>query len=299
MLAFLFLFNLYFTVDARSAACCGGGFSSAALITGDDKASITSSISQSHIDTEVTNTGIWKKRANRETDLIFRLEGSQIFADRFQYGGSLPFVKRTLESGESSQGLGDGSFNLGYEFLPDWDYNPWRPKGFAFFQLTLPTGKSINEAEDPRLLDSRGRGFWALGFGASLLKTIRFWDWNSSFELHRSLPKSTYSGQAAGDLELVPGWGGTFTIGTGLNWKAWRLGTSLTWNYEDPVKVNGAIHSNGAAQRFTTGSVAVSYIWSDEWSSAFSYADQSLFGHPLNTTLGKSLQLGLQKHWSR
>lgn len=143
-----------------SAACCGGGFAIPSLITGDDKAQLTTSYSYSKIHTDVFSNGIWQRRNSTDASTVYKIEGAHIFADRYQAGFSLPIQTRNLDGaqGGSSTGLGDVSGQLGYEYLPDWNYSPWRPRGIGFISLTLPTGKSIYESTTG--LDSRGRGFF-------------------------------------------------------------------------------------------------------------------------------------------
>lgn len=295
----LFVISLSFTCHALAAACCGGGFAVPSLITGDDEAMLTTSYGYSKIDTDVSADGIWKRNNDNQVTQTFKIDAAHIFNDRFQYGASLPVVMRSRGGGGSTDGLGDATAMLGYEYLPDWDYSPYRPKGIAYLQLTLPTGKSIYDSENYDQLDTFGRGFWALGIGSSLTKTIRMWDFASLFEIHRSLPKTFDSAQAGGVITAHPGWGGSLNLNAGWNKGDFRLGTGLAWNYEDAVNVTGAVDSKGAPQRYATGSLVASYMWSQDWAGNFTYADQTLLGSPLNTTLSKSIFLSLQRRWPR
>lgn len=92
---------------------------------------------------------------------------------RYQAGFSLPIQTREKAESQSSKstGLGYTAIILGYEYLPDWDYNPWRPHGFGFMSLTFPAGRSIYEMDAVDGLDSRGRGFWAMGIKTVLTKS--------------------------------------------------------------------------------------------------------------------------------
>jgi hypothetical protein len=296
---FIFSFCLIIGGQALAAACCGGGFSVPSLITGDDEAMLTTSFAYSKVDTDVSQSGVWKKNADDQISQTFKIEAAHIFSDRFQVGGSLPIVQRNRGSQDSSSGFGDTALMLGYEYLPDWDYNLYRPKGIGFLQLTMPTGKSIYDAENQDQLDARGRGFWALGVGTSLTKSIRAWDFHTLFEFHRAFQKATDSAQAQGQIMVKPGWGGSLETGAGWNKGDLRVGTSLAWNYEDAIDVTGAIASKGAPQRYATGTLMTSYMWTQEWALAASYSDQTLFGSPSNTTLAKSVVVSLQRRWAR
>jgi hypothetical protein len=226
----------------------------------------------------------------------FKIEAAHIFQDRWQAGISIPVVDRSL-AGDSSSGLGDVAGTLGYEYLPDWDYNPWRPRGLGFLQLTVPSGKAVYEADDTYLLDSRGRGFLALGAGTMLTKTFRKWDFFSEFDMHKSFAKNYSNSQSQGTL--IPGYGGNFGLGCGYNLATLRFGTAVNWTYEDPVAVEGTIASSGSPQQLTTATLSASYLFDGEWATTVVYADQTLFGSPLNTSLGRGVTVLLQKHWMR
>jgi hypothetical protein len=282
-----------------ASACCGGGFAIPSLITGDDSAMLTTSLAYSKIDIDVHASGVWQKRSNAETAQILRVEAARIFKDRFQVGASLPVQLRNKSGSQSaeSSGLGDISSQVGYEYLPDWDYNPWRPKGIGFLSLTFPTGKSIYESTDPSGIDSQGRGFWSLGLGTVLTKAWTKWDANSVFEVHRSFDKQIETAQLQGTVQ--PGYGGSMSLGTGYNIKDLRLGGSLAWTVEDAIHVAGSNPSEGSIQRFATGTVSASWLWGAEWASTLSYSDQSLFGDPTNSSLSKSIALFVQRRWAR
>lgn len=281
----------------QAAACCGGGIPVPALVLGDEKANLSSTFSYSNIGTDVTADGIWQHRQIAEQAQTFRLDSAHIIGDRFQVGASLPIIRRA-RADESATGVGDVAVNGGYEFLPEWDYSPWKPRGFAFLQLTLPTGRSIYEATDLNQIDSRGRGFWALGTGFTLTKIRGPWDGILLTDIHRSFSKEA-RGTVAGDLQLSPGWGGSLTIGAGRTYKDLRLGASLAWIYEDATKVSGAVLSDGVLSRYAAAALSLIYTPSREWSGSLSYSDQTLFGSPTNTPLARAIQVSYQRRWPR
>ncbi len=269
------------------------------LISGDDRAILTGTYSAAKIETDVFASGVWQKRSEDDLTQVYKIDGAHVFQDRFQAGFSLPIQTRSLSGAQSgvSSGLGDVTGLIGYEILPDWDYNPWRPHGVGFFSVTLPTGKSIYESDNGTGLDSRGRGFWSFGLGALLNKSWSIWDANSSFEFHRSLAKDVDNAQIKGRIK--PGFGGAWSVGAGYNIRNLRLGSSLQWNYEDAIQVEGNNSSEGSLQRFATGSLSASYLFEEKWSGTLTYADQTLFGNPTNTTLSRSAAIFLQRRWSR
>lgn len=291
-------FVLFFSAKSFSASCCGGGFALPSLITSDDRAQVTTSFSHGSVKADVTSGGIWYKRNYNDETQIYKIEAAHIVADTFQVGVTLPIQMRSRQienSQQSSTGLADISAVLGYEFLPDWNYNPYRPKGIGFISITLPTGKSIYESTDG--VDSRGRGFFAIGAGAAFTKTWTKLDAHSSFELHRSFDKVTSNENGYGNIK--PGFGTSFTAGLGYNHGDYRLGGSLTWNYEQAVETDGYVNSVSEEQKFATANAVLSYMASESWSYSFTYADQSLFGTPQNTTLSQSVSLSVQRRWAR
>lgn len=295
-----FLFSLFFLLTTSTkvdaAACCGGGFAAPSIITGDDKAQVTISAAQENISTDVYTNGLWKKRDEAESVQTLRIEAAHLLSDRWQAGLAAPIVQRS-RAGESSSGLGDVAATLGYEYLPDWDYNPIRPKGIGFLQVTLPTGKSIYESENIYGLDSHGRGFWALGAGTLLTKTWTRFDAFASFEVHRSFDKSIDHKGISGTLK--PGWGSNVGIGAGYNTSDFRFGGSLHWSEEDAVDLAGSQNSKGAAQKFARLNLLSSYMASEELAWTLSYSDQTILGNPSNTSLGRSVSVFLQKRWPR
>lgn len=281
-------------LKVAASACCGGAFALPAVITGDDAAQFSLSYSQATVLADVGADGVWSKRDQEDLTQILKIEGARIFFDRWQGGFSLPVQNRRMEVQGSSAGLGDAVLQVGYEYLPEWEYNPWKPRGVGFMSLTLPTGKPFEEAvlEDGGL-SSRGRGFWTLGLGTILTKVHRAWDVNAVFEAHRSFEKN-WQGNS-----YQPGFGGSVALGAGWNKNNLRLGSAIAWNQEDPIDVRGVNHFNGQVQRYATASLSASYVFPGNWAGTISYADQSLFGEPSTASLSKSLALVLQKRWSR
>lgn len=298
MKLWLLLFSSFAFTSSLSwaAACCGGGAASPAIIAGDDKAQLTTSYSFTEVAIDnVDSRGIWRKWDEHQMIQTFRMEGAHLISDRWQTGFALPLVQRSRMN-QNFSGIGDISATIGYEYLPDWDYNLFRPKGIGYLQLTLPTGKSRAESEVGGL-DSRGNGFWAFGLGTLLTKAVGKCDLFSSLEIHRSFSKSVFNSQIQGSL--VPGFGGNLGLGGGYNLHSIRIGGSLTWAYEDPIDVRGIGSSKGFPERHTTALLSASYLTSDEWAGTLSYSDQTLFGSPVNTSLGKSVVLMVQRRWGR
>ncbi|MGE3610569.1 MAG: hypothetical protein AB7I27_13345 [Bacteriovoracaceae bacterium] len=296
------LFSLsLLTISSKilAGACCGSGFTIPSIITTNDKAQIATSYTYSKVYADVFTNGDWRRRKEKDVTQTYKIEGAHIFSDRFQFGTSIPYQKREREGAQagSSAGLGDVSFQLGYEYLPDWDYNPYRPKGIGYLSLITPTGRSIYESKDGSGIDARGRGFWGVGAGSVLTKDWDSFDANMNFEAHYSFPKRVSNQTTKGTIR--PSYGGSMAVGAGYNLKKLRLGGLINWFYEAPTDVTGTTPSKGTLKRYASGSVLLSYLLENNQSLVLSYSDQTIFGSPLNTSLSKSITLFYQKRWER
>ncbi len=296
---FMSVFILFYSDMNFAASCCGGGFSAPALITGDHQSQFTTSYSQSRVDSDVSTSGIWQKRQTDDQSQTFKLDAATIINDRFQMGLSLPIQQRSVTSPEGgrSVGLGDISLLGGFEFLPDWDYSPWRPKGIVYTSILIPSGKSIYDNDNLNGLKTTGRGFWALGLGTFLTKSFRKWDGFINLELHRSLEKDVSNSEFQG--KVIPGYGLTYSVGLGYNWGNFRFGHSISWTQEDPVNSSGTLTSVAKEQRVATGSLSLGYLIQEYFSSSLTYSDQAWYGDPSNTALNKMVLLSFQKSWPR
>lgn len=299
MKSFIF-FSLFFASSLSwAASCCGGGFSIPALILGDDKAQLTSTYSYATVSDDVLSNGRWLKRDDDNLSQTLKLEGAVLFLDSLQAGFSVPIMAKSSQGTESSSGLGDVSLYLGHETFPETSYSRWKPKGVTFLQLTLPTSPSIYDSSASTSNESRGRGFYSLGVGLALLKSWRVWDMNFSTEVHRSFSRDVSNASFGGDIEVKPGWGTSQTLGLGWNRGSYRVGSSLSFLYEEAIQIRGSTNSDGSAQKSFTLGLSGSYMINMESAVTVSYSDQSWIGNPVNSSLSKTINLSYQQRWPR
>lgn len=295
---FSFFFLLFSTRSSFGAACCGGGGSQSPLISNDDQTQVSIGYSSSDVVVDnVDQNGYWRRFKNHQSIQTVKAQAATLLSDRLQLGVSIPIIKRE-RLGVSHSGLGDVAVSVGYEFLPEWDYHVYRPKGFGFFSLTLPTGYSRYESNEAGL-DSRGNGFWAVSAGALLTKTISDFDGFLIFDLHRSFSKRVKTDVFTGRAE--PGFGTNLGLGLGYNFNEWRAGSSITWTAEDKVNLQSdeGIRVDGAVEKYATASLSASYLANESWSGTLSYTDQTWFGSPVNTSLARGVALQVQRRFSR
>lgn len=296
------LFTLLISQRSFAASCCGGGFSFPALILGDDKAQITSSLSTATISDDVLNSGFWIHRRDNNSAQTLKLEGARLISDRFQFGASLPLVYKSNDVHTSSSGVGDVSLFLGHESFPERTFSRYKPKGISFLQLQLPTSPSIYDSSAETANESRGRGFYSLGAGIALVKSLKVWDFNYTGELHYSFSKDIDSSTLGGKTRLKPGLGTSHALGTGWNKGPYRVGLAASMLFEEAIEAQGlnhALDSQGSSQQSFTATLLASYMPNMESAWTFSYADQTLLGNPSNTSLTKTINISYQQRWPR
>lgn len=297
---YLIVITVFFTHSISSAAsCCGGGFSIPSLILGDDKSQVTSTLSFAQISDDVLDSKKWLKRSDENQTQTLKLDAATLISDRWQTGMSIPLITKNAKNAPPSSGIGDISLYLGHETFAETSYSRWRPKGVSYLQITLPTSPSIYDSGSITSTDIRGRGFYSLGAGVALLKSWKIWDINFNTEIHRAFSRRFNNTMYDGEVEVQPGWGLSQTWGLGWNRGNARLGTGLTFLYEDPIRTSGATNSNSSMQKNITFNFQGSYMFNSESAITLSYADQTLLGEPINSSLSKTLTLSYQQRWPR
>jgi len=294
---------LLLTTDSLAAPCCGGSSALPSLITGDDRAQVSASLTQSQVIGDAPSQGlpVFRGEGDNESSQTLRFDGAYRFADAdaWQAGLGVPLTRRSREFGPRQTdraGLGDLTADVAYEILPELSYSAWKPKGFVFVDLTAPTSPSIYDAKAPYLVDARGRGFFSLGAGLVFIKTVQSFDFNFISELHRSFARS-FELQDGSHITAEPGWGGSLTLGGGYNLENFRFGLSLSPVYEDPITTSGDLNSKSSSQLVWNTTAQVGYLISTEWSASFNYTDQTLMGPVRNVTLSRSFSLLCQRRW--
>lgn len=296
----IILFLLTFSsTHSFAASCCGGGFSIPSLLLGDDRSQITNTVSIGSVSDDVLSNGKWLRRKDGNSTTTYKLEGASLLSDKWQAGFLIPWIERSATGLEPSRGVGDISISVAHETFPELLYSKWKPKGVIFLQMTAPSSPSVYDSESSSSLSIRGRGFYALGLGLALTKSWRMFDSHFNMDLHRAIPREFNNESSGGKVEVTPGWGSTFNFGAGVNTERWRIGSMISINYEDAIRVTGALSSEGSAQKFYGVTLSSSYMFNDENSATLSFADQSVIGNPSNSTLSKTISLSLQHRWPR
>lgn len=302
LVALLSLTGIFLAATAQAAPCCAGSSSSASLILGDERVKMQASVSHGSVvaDSPVRGLPTFRDEGTSEETQTLRLAGSHILGDRFQLGGSLSVLRHetSRQGSQSSQSsFGDVSANFGYEFLPEWDYSEWKPRGFAFLGLTLPTGKSIYESDALHAVDVSGEGFTAISLGTAFVKRFRAWD--ASFVSTLSLPFA----RDFETLRIDPTVGVDLILDVGYSFAGWyRAGVFLEPVYQGTKTArdleSGSESKSASQLRWNTG-LGLTRLTSDDWAFTLTYIDQTLVGPTRNTTLSRSASFSVTKRLLR
>ncbi len=296
---------LAWTPVAQAAPCCAQAGGMPSLITGDERISVGASLSNGSVigDAPAAGGGLPVFRdalSTRESRSVLQLNAATLIdGDRLQSGVSVPLQWNRIGTGSrnsSRVAAGDVSLTLGHETLPEWDYSFWKPRGFSFVQLTLPTGRSILESSDAAAGDVTGLGHVAISAGFMALKRWSLWDASALIRLGRVFGRGFDSG-----ISTRSAWSGAFSVGGGVSFaERFRFGGTLGLDALSAQAVSGGgLDSTGAGRLVWTAGANLSWLRGDDDTLILGYADQTLFGPAYNTSLARTFSLSLMHRIER
>jgi hypothetical protein len=305
----ILIFAALHSVDAWSAACCARSAAAPFLILTDDEAQLSFGVSAVDAVAHVDPEGYLSSPAGRDFTSQFRADGAVLVSDRWQLGISAALVGRSINPSTNPDfnlGMGDTRLSFGYEVLPSWSYSVWRPQGFLFAVVSLPTGKSKYEKSDHLAgADVTGLGFYSAALGGILLKRWKNFDAFVIGEFHYSLPRTF--GVGANSLAVTPGFG--VSTGLGLGWSpnagAFRLGFRLQPRVDQLPQERGVLSApspSGVGPHLIANcdtGFDLSYMLGSSQTLMVSYTDQTLLGHAVNTNLNRVIAFNFQHRWDR
>jgi hypothetical protein len=293
---------------ASAAPCCSANAAAPSLVSGDDSAQVSISYANGLVlaDAPAMGDAVYRNSNINEITQVVRLDGAVLLNDRWQAGASLPLIRHSLTSpliDESTIAPGDVRFGAAYEILPEWEYSVWRPKGYLFAQITLPTGKSIYDLSEPGdEMDAVGQGFYTMSVGALLLKQWGDWDGYLLPQLSYSLGRTSTEALTGQQTQVGAAVGLSAVLGAGFSPGGGnlRLGLRLQPVYISPRSLISSFGASETSFQLTwDASAEVSYLIAEDWSINGSYSDQTLLGNAVNSTLSRTFAVALQHRWSR
>lgn len=294
--------------SAFAAACCAGNSAAPSILSSDDAAQLSISAARGTVigDAPAQGIPVFRNDGSSEVTTTYLLSGAMLLSDRWQAGAAIPLVNHTLQTPAGnttgSTSLGDLRFTTAYEFLPEWTYSNWKPRGFVFAQLTLPTGVSIYESQIQGAVDAAGKGFTSASLGTLLVKRWAAWDAYALPELHYSFSRAFTPDFQAAEIQAGSNWGGSFALGVGLSPGAgdFRVGLRVQPIYESPRDVTSAAGLSVTSEQLSWNStLEATYMAGVRWSINAAYTDQTLLGPAINTSLSRIFALALQHRWQR
>ena len=287
----LFLFISFYLHSAHAAPCCAGSSALPSLITGDESKFISLSVSTGTVVGDAAGAGkglpvFRDSESNQEYRRNISINFASLISDRWQWGTSIPVIQNKITSisrQETNTQLGDVSFTIGYETIPEWEYSEWKPRVYTFAQWVVPTGREMANSQSALASDVSGLGFHQIHLGAVAIKRWSNWDTNLVLKLGKELS------YASSLLSASLGGGYSFA-------DLWRVGMSLETQYQSPMKVMDAFTSQKLV--WNTGAT-VTYLVGANSSLILGYSDQTLFGPAINTTLARTANLAFQQRFER
>ncbi|MFZ9595759.1 MAG: hypothetical protein ACO3A2_06730 [Bdellovibrionia bacterium] len=294
---------------AWASACCARAAAAPFLLLGEDQAQVSWGVSQSELVTRVRPDG---RRISQRPGYVDRIQNSRLdvsflLSDRWQMGLTLPWVRSSVErttKWDSFSGLGDLKVSLGFEVLPLWSYSSWKPQGFLFTSVSLPTGRSAYESQSPVAADVAGTGVVSVAFGGLFLKRWHFWDAFLLQEVHYSFPRTQLMTDES--MSFFPGWGGSLGLGAGYSPGGGnlRFGMRLMPRADQGVlrKVESAFGVNRTEDPWMVSvdwGVDASYLLGSSDTLMLSFTDQTLLGPAQNSNLSRMIALSYQHRWPR
>ena len=290
--AIVFLFLILNSSDAFSSSCCGGGSSSSLIITGDNKAEMSLGYSF-RSDIGQTNQDGWSTFNSdqiKDQKQSINVQGQYQLSESWQIALKLSFIEKELKKSgisENNTGLGDVDLQTSYEYLPEYTYREYKPRGFLYSKISIPMSKNLYDSESNIFADVRGSGLYSLSVGNFLLKKINSFTFKLTTEWTHLFGEK-YSTFKLHDYEK-------FTLPLGLSYGAedsdFSFGVTDTFSYQTNKKLSGSINSKSSQEYFWEMSFFVNYGPNRDELWSLSYSDSTLQGKNVNSPLYRSVGL--------
>jgi hypothetical protein len=275
-----------------AASCCGGGSSSSMIITSDNRREISLGFS-ARTDIGQTDQNGWSTFNNDQiidSRSNFNLQYGEQLAENFQLGLKTSIAeKHVKKSGknEKTQGFTDLELQTTYEYLPEYTYHPYKPRGFLYTKLSIPLSKSIYNSQSSILSDVRGSGLYSASLGNFFMKKFDLITLKVGLDFTRSLAKKFSEFKIYGFNRYTLPLG----IAYAFNQSDYSLGFTNTFSYTEQKKFRGNNLSNSHFERFWDSNIFLNYSPNRQMIYGISYSDSSLFGESINSPLYRSVAL--------
>jgi hypothetical protein len=286
LITILSSFNLF------ASSCCGGGSSSSMIITGDNQSEYSFSFSQ-RTDIGATDSKGYSTVNNQnvlDQQSVYNLQFQNLIADRLQVAVKTSFVQKQIRKQnrfENESGFGDIELQGSFEFLPEYTFSAYKPRGFVYLKGSIPTSHSLYNSNSAVFSDVRGSGLYSLSAGSFFIKHISNWTLKSGAELQHLFGKNFNNVNLDSYQKFY------LPIGVAYSNQNWpiTLGVNSTFNYQTSKTLSGAVNSTSGKEYFWELGTFVNWTISREETLGLSLSDSSLVGKNINSSLYRTIGL--------
>jgi hypothetical protein len=262
------------------------------IITGDNRAEMSLGYSL-RSDLGQTNQDGWSNLNNDQTKdqkQSINLQGQYQVSESWQLASKFSLVDKNLnKSGlkENNLGLSDIDLQATYEYLPEYTYSDYKPRGFVYSKLSVPTSRSLYDSKSNIFSDVRGTGLYSVSFGNFLLKKLNTVSLKLTTEWTHYFGK-TYSQFKLHDYEKF-----VLPIGIAYTYpdSDFTFGITDTFSYQTGKNLSGQINSKSSQEYFWELSTFVNFTPNRNEIWSLSYSDSTLIGKNINSPLYRTVAL--------
>jgi hypothetical protein len=293
---FLALLFLVFHNDLFAASCCGSGASSSLIIIGDNIQEYSLGFSYRNDLGQTDNKG-WASFHGADvvdSQSAFNFQLQRQANDRYQFAIKSAIIQKNIKKQnrkEVNQGMGDVDLQATFEFLPEFTYSVWKPRGFVYMKTTIPMSQSLYDSSSSIFSDVRGSGLYSLSMGTFFIKHISNITFKTTLEWQHFLAKDfAQMSLKSYDKLFVP-----LGMSYAFDPSPFAFGLGASWSYQAPKKFSGSISATSNEEYFWDFNTFINWTISREHSLGLSYSDTTLIGKNINSSLYRSLALSYTK----
>jgi hypothetical protein len=215
---------------------------------------------------------------------------SFLIKDQWQFGIKTSLVEKTVQKSgikETNKGFSDIDIQGSFEYLPEFNYHPYKPRGFVYFKTTVPTSQSIYDSESKILSDVRGSGLYSVSMGNFLIKKFDLITLKFGTEFSYVFGKN-FNSYKLKDFQK-------FTVPLGIAYAIsnsdFSIGLTDTFSYTFPKTTIGNISSKSSKEYFWDINTFLNYSKNRDSIWSLSYSDSTLVGKSINSPLYRTVGL--------
>ncbi len=287
---FLTIFSSFFFNNAFAGSCCGGGSSSSLILISDNKEEYGIGFSLRNDIGQTDSDGYSNIYSGQTKDQQFNLnlQYQRIIVDRFQLAFKSSLVQKDINKSnrhEVKYGAGDFELQGSYEFLPEYTYSMYKPRGFVYFKQGIPLSRSLYNSQSAVFSDVTGSGFYSTSLGTFFVKHVLDYNLKISFEWQHFYGR-TFGAIKVADYEkfYVP-MGITYAIPS----SNFALGLGQNFNYQSPKRFSGSVNGSSGKEYFWETNLNAVYSINSTQNVSLSYSDTTLTGKSINSSLYRSI----------